>query len=89
MDISRVELRVGKIVKVQNHPQAEHLYIEEIDVGEAKPRNVVSGLAKFIPIDQMQDRLIVVVCNMKPANFRGVRSEAMVICGMNLLPQLD
>ena len=67
-------------MKVERHPQADHLYVEEeIDLGEEKPRQVVSGLAKHVPLEAMRDRLLVVVCNMKPANFRGVRSEAMVL----------
>jgi len=79
VDVSRLDLRVGKIVKVDRHPDADHLYIEEIDVGDGKPRQVCSGLAKFIPIEAMRDRLVVVVCNMKATNFRGVKSEAMVL----------
>ncbi len=69
-------------MKVQHHPQADHLYVEEIDVGEEKPRVVCSGLAKYIPVDQMDQRLVVVVCNMKPTKFRGVLSEAMVLAGL-------
>jgi len=56
------------------------LYKEEIDIGEEKPRQVVSGLVKFVPIEQMQNRLVVVLKNLKPANMRKVKSEAMVIC---------
>jgi len=83
IDISKVDLRVGRILSVERHAQADHLYVEQIDVGEAKPRQVCSGLAKFIPIEEMRDRLLVVVCNMKATNFRGVRSEAMVLAANN------
>ena len=33
----------------KKHPDAHSLYVEEIDVGEEKPRTVISGLVKFIP----------------------------------------
>jgi methionyl-tRNA synthetase len=81
-DVRKLDLRVGRIIscKVHRDPTGSHLYEEEIDVGEAKPRTVVSGLAKFIPIDQMENKLVIVCCNMKPSNFKGVNSEAMVIC---------
>jgi len=79
IDISRLNLLVGKIISCKNHPSAEHLYIEEIDIGETKPKQVVSGLANHIPLDQMTNRLVVVVANMKPSNFRSVQSQAMVI----------
>jgi tRNA-binding EMAP/Myf-like protein len=39
---------------VKKHPDADSLYVEEIDVGEDAPRVVVSGLVKFIPMEQMQ-----------------------------------
>ena len=34
---------------------------------------VVSGLVKFVPREQMQDRVVAVVCNLKPAKMRDVR----------------
>ncbi|KAF9974389.1 G4 quadruplex nucleic acid binding protein [Actinomortierella ambigua] len=75
----QVDLRVGKILSVEKHPDADSLYVEKIDVGEAEPRTVVSGLVKHIPIEQMQDRWLICVCNLKPATMRGVKSFAMVL----------
>lgn len=81
IDGSRLDLRVGKIVDVQKHPDADTLYVEQIDCGEESgPRTVVSGLVKHVPIEAMQNRLVVVLCNLKPAKMRGVLSEAMVMC---------
>ncbi|KAJ2085550.1 G4 quadruplex nucleic acid binding protein [Coemansia sp. S142-1] len=77
---SMIDLRVGHIVDVQKHPDADSLYVEKIDVGEDEPRTVVSGLVRFIPIEQMQNRDVVLVCNLKPAAMRGVKSFAMVLC---------
>lgn len=42
-----------------------------IIVLSAEPRMIVSGLAKFIPLEELQDRLVVVLCNVKPVNMRG------------------
>jgi len=78
-----IDLRIGHIIKVEKHPDADSLYVETIDVGEAEPRTVVSGLVKHIPIEQMQDRKVVLVCNLKPAAMRGVKSFAMVLCASN------
>ncbi|XP_046901371.1 aminoacyl tRNA synthase complex-interacting multifunctional protein 1a isoform X2 [Hypomesus transpacificus] len=80
VDVSRLDLRVGRIVTAEKHPDADSLYVEQVDVGEAAPRTVVSGLVKHIPIDQMQNRLAVLLCNLKPAKMRGVVSQAMVMC---------
>lgn len=80
VDVRRLDMRVGKIIEVQNHPDADSLYLEKIDCGEPTPRTVVSGLVKFVPIEQMQNRMVIVLCNLKPAKMRGVTSEAMVMC---------
>jgi len=80
VDIGRLDLRIGRILDVNRHPDADSLYVETIDLGEEKPRTVVSGLVKHIPIDQMQNRLVMCLCNLKPAKMRGIESQAMVMC---------
>ncbi|KAM8880498.1 aminoacyl tRNA synthase complex-interacting multifunctional protein 1a isoform 2-T2 [Spinachia spinachia] len=80
VDVSRLDLRVGRIITAEKHPDADSLYVEQVDVGEASPRTVVSGLVKHIALDQMQNRMAVLMCNLKPAKMRGVVSQAMVMC---------
>ncbi|KAJ7212123.1 hypothetical protein GGX14DRAFT_621908 [Mycena pura] len=78
---SMIDLRVGHIVDIMKHPDADGLYVEQIDIGEETgPRTVVSGLVNYIPIEQMRDKYLVAVCNLKPASMRGVKSFAMVLC---------
>ncbi|KAF3456613.1 hypothetical protein FNV43_RR01267 [Rhamnella rubrinervis] len=81
--ISRLDIRVGLITKAQKHPDADSLYVEEIDVGEGQPRTVVSGLVKYIPLEEMQNRKVLVLCNLKPASMRGIKSQAMVLAASN------
>lgn len=73
-------MKVGKIIKCEKHPDADALYLEEIECGEEKPRQVISGLVRHIPVEEMQNRMVVLLCNLKPAKMRGVLSEAMVMC---------
>jgi len=80
VDVSRLSMKVGKIIECVKHPDADALYLEKIECGEEKPRQVISGLVKHIPIDQMQNRSVVILCNLKPAKMRGIMSEAMVMC---------
>lgn len=53
VDVSRLDLRVGRIISAQKHPDADALYVEQVDVGEAAPRTVVSGLVKHVPLEQV------------------------------------
>ncbi|NXO05175.1 AIMP1 protein, partial [Rhinopomastus cyanomelas] len=80
VDVSCLDLRVGCIITAEKHPDADSLYVEQVDVGEGSPRTVVSGLVKHVPLDQMQNRMAVLLCNLKPAKMRGVVSQAMVMC---------
>jgi len=84
---SRLDIRVGKIVEVSRHPDAESLYVEKIDLGEAVPRTIVSGLVNFVPEAEMKDRMVVVLCNLKPAKMRGVESKGMVLCASREEPK--
>jgi len=80
-DPSRLDIRIGKIVGVERHPDAESLYVEKIDLGEPSgPRTIVSGLVDFVPIEEMRDRMVVVLCNLKPAKLKGIESKGMVLC---------
>ncbi|OWR44355.1 endothelial-monocyte activating polypeptide II [Danaus plexippus plexippus] len=80
IDIRKLDLRIGKIIDINKHPDADSLYVEKIDCGEDNPRTVVSGLVNHVPIDEMRDRIVMVLCNLKPVKMRGVTSEAMVMC---------
>lgn len=55
--------------------------MEKIDLGEPTgPRTIVSGLVNFVPIEEMKDRMVVVLANLKAANLRGILSHGMVLC---------
>uniref|UniRef100_A0A3Q1HJH3 Tyrosine--tRNA ligase n=1 Tax=Anabas testudineus TaxID=64144 RepID=A0A3Q1HJH3_ANATE len=75
-----LDIRVGKIVSVEKHPDADSLYLEKIDVGEAEARTVVSGLVAYISQEDLQDRSVLVLCNLKPQKMRGIESQAMLLC---------
>lgn len=81
--IGRVDLRVGKIVEIEKHPNADRLYIEKVDFGEAELRTVVSGLVEHVPIEDLRDRMCMFICNLKPASICKVQSTAMLLVAKN------
>merc|ERR1712154_15074 len=83
----RLDIRIGKIVEVSRHPDAEKLYVEKIDLGEPNPRTIVSGLVDFVPEEKMEGRMVVVLANLKPAKMRGVESCGMVLCSSREEPK--
>ena len=70
---------MGKIVNVKRHAGADKLYVEDIDVGEEKTRQICSGLVEHVPIEQMQGAMVVVVMNLKPVTLKGEVSNGMVL----------
>lgn len=52
--VGLLDVRVGRVVKAWRHPEADTLYVEEVDVGEAEPRTICSGLVNFLPIEELQ-----------------------------------
>mmetsp|Transcript_8341 Transcript_8341/g.10848 ORF Transcript_8341/g.10848 Transcript_8341/m.10848 type:complete len:502 (-) Transcript_8341:269-1774(-) len=78
-DFPLMDIRVGKITKVWEHPEAQKLWCEEIDVGEDQPRQIASGLREHYTQDQMDGHRVAVVCNLKPAKLAGFPSAGMVL----------
>ncbi|KAI4896415.1 hypothetical protein NFI96_031514 [Prochilodus magdalenae] len=83
LDVSRLDLRIGRILAVRKHPDSESLYVQEVDLGEPTLRTVVSGLANHMAPEQLQDSLAVLLCNVKPVKVRGVQSQARLVCAVN------
>ncbi|KAF7732097.1 hypothetical protein EC973_006352 [Apophysomyces ossiformis] len=80
--VSRLDIRVGYIRSCKKHEGADSLYVEEIDLGdgEGQYRTIVSGLVKWYPLEEMQNRWVICLCNLKPASMRGIKSHGMVLC---------
>ncbi|KAI4306557.1 hypothetical protein L6164_029825 [Bauhinia variegata] len=83
LSVSLLNIQVGLIREAWKHPSADSLLVEEMDVGEAKLRQVVSGLAKFYSPDELTDRRVVLITNVKPGKLRDVMSEGLVLCASN------
>lgn len=78
MGIEALDLRVGLIESIEDHPDAEKLYIMKVNFGDEE-RQLVAGLKTYYTKEEMQDRKIVVVMNLKPAKLRGVESRGMLL----------
>ena len=82
-DIARIDLRVGVIQRAWPHPESDKLWCEEVDIGEATPRRIASGLRHYYDEAGMTNRRIVVVANLKPRPMAGFESQGMVLCASN------
>ena len=73
-----VELRTGTITTVEDHPNADKLYVVSIDDGTNGGRTVCAGLKPYYTIEEMTGKQVVFVANLEPRKLRGVMSEGMI-----------
>ena len=79
-DFEKIELKVGVIKACEKHPNADRLLVFQVDLGEEKPRQIVSSIAKFYEPSEVIGKRVIVVTNLKPAKFRGMESNGMLLC---------
>ena len=83
-EFTKIDIRVGTITDIWVHEKADTLYCEKIDVGEEEPRQIASGLRKHYPnIEDLRNKKVLVVCNLKSANLVGFKSFGMVLCAVD------
>ncbi|MBQ7702366.1 MAG: methionine--tRNA ligase [Candidatus Methanomethylophilaceae archaeon] len=78
-DFRKLEIRVAQIVWIDDHPDADKLYQMKVDVGEDEPRSIVAGLKAFYTKDQMLNRKVLCLANLKPRKLRGIESKGMLL----------
>lgn len=83
-DFGKVEMKVGRVVSVEDIPQARNpMYKLAIDFGDGNPRQCVGGIKEFYTKEQLLGRLVVAVVNLKPKSVAGVISDCMMLAAFN------
>lgn len=77
-DFSKCDFRIGKIVEVENHPNADKLYVLKVDIG-GEVRTIVSGIKDHYKPEELLNKKVALIVNLKPVNLRGVESNGMII----------
>jgi len=77
-DFRKVELRIGQVKAVEEHPNADRLYVISVEVGD-KTKQLVAGIKGFYQREELLGKLVVEVDNLEPALLRGVESQGMLL----------
>ncbi len=77
-EFKKMELRIASVKRVEDHPNAERLYILAIDIG-AEERQIVAGIRNYYGKEELVGKEIVVIVNLQPATIRGVESNGMLL----------
>ncbi len=78
-DFMKVEMRTGRIISVEDHPNADKLFVITIDEGSDSTRTVCAGLKGHYEPSELEGLNVVFVANLEPRKLRGVMSEGMIL----------
>jgi len=78
-EFGRIDIRIGTILSAEEIPGADKLLKLSVDTGDENPRTLVAGIKQMYSIEELVGHQVVVLCNLKPAVLRGVKSEGMVL----------
>jgi|TARA_Y100000310_G_C20160565_1_gene568966 methionyl-tRNA synthetase len=76
---SKLDLKVGTILEVEDHPNADKLYVLKVDIGSEKPTTLVAGIKNHYSMGDLIGKKIIVFTNLEPVELRGVKSEGMLL----------
>ncbi|MCM8796348.1 MAG: hypothetical protein NC923_00470 [Candidatus Omnitrophica bacterium] len=77
-EFKKMELRVGEIKEVQDHPAADRLYVLKVDMGD-KIKQLVAGIKGSYSKEELLGKQVVVIDNLESAFLRGVESQGMLL----------
>src|SRR3989344_8530723 len=79
-DFAKLDIRIGTIVSAEKVPDADKLFRLMIDIGEEKHRQIISGIANFVPDPQtLVGKQVPVLINLEPKMLRSFLSEGMML----------
>jgi len=77
-DFSKLELRVGRILEANDHPNADRLYVLKVDLGESQVQ-LVAGIKNSYTKEELIGKSAIIVANLEPKVLRGVESNGMLL----------
>jgi len=78
-DFLKVQMRTGKVISVEDHPNADQLYIITIEDEPGSSRTLCAGLKGMYQPSDLEGLNVVFVANLEPRKLRGVLSEGMLL----------
>lgn len=83
-EFAKVDLRVARIIKAENHPSADRLFKLQLDDGSGTPRQICAGIRGHYTLEQLEGRLIIIVANLAPRKIRGEESRGMLLAASDI-----
>jgi len=82
-EFSKLDLRIGKIVRAEPIPQSKNLIKLTIDIEGGQLKQAVAGIAQYYAPEQLEGKQVAVVTNLQPRRIFGVDSEVMILAAQD------
>lgn len=80
-DWEKLDVRIGKVLEVKDHPNADKLYVLKVGFGDHE-RQIVSGIREVYTKDKLKNKKFAFIINLEPVNLRGEKSEGMILAAV-------
>jgi len=83
-EFKKMDLRVARIKSIEDHPNANKLYVLTVDIGGGEERQLVAGLRPYYPDKaKLLGKRIIIVANLAPVVLRGIESRGMLLAAQD------
>ena len=77
-EFKKMDIRIAKITAIEDHPNADKLYIVTVETGSGT-KKLVAGVKQYYTKEELKDKEVVIINNLEPAIIRGIQSEGMIL----------
>jgi methionyl-tRNA synthetase len=78
-DFAKLDMRVGLIIQCEKVPKSKNLFKLTINCGEKEKRQIITGISQFYSPEELVNRKVVVLVNLKPKRIMGLESQGMIL----------
>lgn len=88
-DLQKCQIKMGRILAAERVEGSDKLLKLQIDLGEEKPRQILSGIAKAVPDpESIVGKIVPIIANLAPRTMMGMESQGMMLCADGDVPIL-
>ena len=81
-DFSKLNLRVGKIISAEEVEGSNKLIKMKVDIGDEE-RQIVAGISKYYSLDELTNKIVIVLINLEPRKIFGIESQGMLLASID------
>ena len=78
----KMDIRIAKIESAEKIEGTDKLLKLNVSLGDEK-RELVAGIAEFYKPEELTDKLIPILANLEPKQFKGVTSHGMILVAVS------